>query len=616
MKSERDKASQPPLPASEIYRYYARYLKRHRRKLLLSALCLAGAIVLHLARPWPLKFIFDYVLIDGALSRSVPVQGWDRTNILLASCIAVVLIAAFYGIFEYLYTVTAAGVGQKTAFTVRARLYTHIQTLSLGFHGRSKSGDLLSRLIKDVNQLRDFLTDSALSIISESIVVTGMILVMLWIDWRLTLISLMLFPLLLLSIGRFSSQVRGITRKRLEREGKIASAFNETLAAIQVVQLFSSRDKEASRFEEENRQSYKAEMRSLRLKSKLLRIVEVLSAVGTCLVLWWGGKRVLAGGLTPGDLLVFVSYLKTMYKPVRRIASLSVQTSKTLAAAERVMQILRTEPEVRDAPDAQPAPHFRGEIEFSGVSFGYDPHSLVLSDINLQVKAGQTVALVGSSGAGKSTLASLIPRLHDPSAGAIKIDGTDIRRYTLASIRDQITVVPQEPMLFGSTILENIAYGCPKPDRKAVRLAARLAHAHEFIEKLPRGYDTEVGERGATLSGGQKQRIAIARAVLRSTPIVILDEPMTGLDVVSENLVLEALRNLLRDKTAIVIAHRLATILNSDMVAVLDNGRILEIGSPKQLFEANGQFRKLSDLQFQGEAISQNAYLSPPTLSR
>ena len=616
MSSERDKASQPPLTAPEIYRYYAKYLKRHRRKLLFSALCLAGAIILQLARPWPLKFIFDYVLIDGALSRSVPVAGWDRTNILLVSCIAVVLIAVFYGVFEYLYTVTAAGVGQKIAFTVRARLYTHIQTLSLGFHGRSKSGDLLSRLIKDVNQLRDFLTDSALSIISESIVVTGMILVMLWIDWRLTLISLLLLPFVLLSIGRFSVRVRGITRKRLEREGKIASTFNETLAAIQVVQLFSSRDKEASRFEEENRQSYKAEMRSLRLKSRLLRIVEVLSALGTCLVLWWGGSRVLGGQLSPGDLLVFVSYLKTMYKPVRRIASLSVQTSKTLAAAERVLQILKTEPEVRDAPDAVPAPCFRGEIELSGVSFGYNPHSFVLNDIDLHVRAGQTLALVGASGTGKSTLAALIPRLHDPSAGAIKIDGTDIRRYTLASIRNQITVVPQEPMLFGSTILENIAYGCEEQDRKAVRLAAKLAHAHEFIEKLPRGYDTEVGERGATLSGGQKQRIAIARAVLRSTPIVILDEPMTGLDVISEHLILKALRNLLRDKTAIVIAHRLTTVLNSDLVAVIDNGRILEIGSPRELFEAKGQFRKLSDLQFQGEAISRDAYLSQTALSR
>jgi ATP-binding cassette, subfamily B, bacterial len=615
MKRERDKPSPPQLPASEIYRYYAKYLKRHRRKLILSAFCLAGAIILHLARPWPLKFIFDYVLLDGAVSSSLPFAGWDRTYILMFSCIAVVLISAFYGIFEYLYTMTAAGVGQKMAFTVRGRLYAHIQSLSLGFHGRSKSGDLLSRLIKDVNQLRDFLTDSALSIISESIIVTGMILVMFWIDWRLTLISLLLFPLVLLSIGRFSSRVRGITRKRLEREGKIASAFNETLAAIQVVQLFSNRDRETSRFEEENRQSYKAEMRSLRLKSKLLRLVDVLSALGTCLVLWWGGKRVLGGQLSPGDLLVFVSYLKTMYKPVRRIASLSVQTSKTLAAAERVMQILRTEPEVRDAPDAVQAPRFRGEIEFSGVCFGYDSHALALENIDIRVKAGQTLALVGGSGAGKSTLASLIPRLHDPSIGVIKVDGTDIRRYTLTSLREQITVVPQEPMLFGSTILDNIAYGSPKADRKSVRLAAQLAHAQEFIEKLPRGYDTEVGERGATLSGGQKQRIAIARAVLRSTPIVILDEPMTGLDVVSESLILEALRNLLRERTAIVIAHRLTTILNSDLVAVMDNGRILEIGSPRQLFEAKGPFRKLSDLQFQGEVVAQNLYLNSTLLS-
>jgi ATP-binding cassette, subfamily B, bacterial len=600
------------LPASEIYKYYARYVGRHRQKLSLATVCLLLAIMLNLARPWPLKFIFDYVLLanpDRPVSSPL-LAGIDRATILLVSCVSVVLIALLYGLFEYWFTVLAAGVGQKMTFTVRARLYTHIQSLSLGFHVRTKSGDLLSRLIKDVNQLRDFLADSALSIVSETIFVTGMLLVMLLIDWRLTLLSMALLPLVLLSIGCFSSRIRAITRKRMDREGKVASTFNETLAAMRVVQLFAGESKEASRFEEENRQSYKAEMRSLRLKSRLLRVVEILSALGTCLVLWWGGKGVLSGHLSPGDLLVFVSYLKMMYKPVRRIASLSVQTSKTLVSAERVMQVLQTEPEVRDAPGAVVAPRFEGRIEFRDVSFGYQPDRLVLKDIRFAIKPGQTVALVGPSGAGKSTLAGLIPRLYDPVSGSVLIDGRDIRGYRLESLREQITVVPQEPMLFGTSILENIGYGNSKADRKAISLAARLAHAHEFIEQLPDGYDTVIGERGASLSGGQRQRIAIARAVLRNAPIVILDEPLTGVDVVAENLIMRGLENLMRNRTAIVIAHRLTTILKAEVVVVIGQGIIVEAGPPRALLAANTIFRRLAAMQLGGEAVL--ARLFPP----
>jgi ATP-binding cassette, subfamily B, bacterial len=600
------------LSAAEIYRYYGRYVGRHRRKLVLASVCLLLAILLNLARPWPLKFIFDYVLLSGTNGSTGAsfLTGVDKSTILFTSCLAVVLIALLYGIFEYWFTVLAAGVGQKITFTVRSRLYNHIQSLSLGFHVRTKSGDLLSRLIKDVNQLRDFLADSALSIVSEVVFVVGMLLVMLWIDWRLTLLSMLLLPLVLLSIGGFSSRIRAITRKRMDREGKVASTFNETLAAMRVVQLFAGESKEASRFEEENRASYKAEMRSLRLKSRLLRVVEILSALGTCLVLWWGGKSVLSGHLSPGDLLVFVSYLKTMYKPVRRIASLTVQTSKTLVSAERVMQVLQTEPEIRDAPDAVVAPGFKGRIEFRDVSFGYQPGRFVLHAIRLEIKPGQTVALVGPSGAGKSTLAGLIPRLYDPTSGSVRIDGQDIRRYTLDSLRAQVTVVPQEPMLFGTSILENISYGNSRADREAIALAARLAHAHEFIEQLPDGYDTVIGERGASLSGGQRQRIAIARAVLRNAPIVILDEPLTGVDVVAENLIMRGLENLMCNRTAIMIAHRLTTILKADVVVVIGEGKIVEAGSPKALLAANSIFRRLAAMQLGGEAVL--ARLFPP----
>jgi ATP-binding cassette subfamily B protein len=317
-------------------------------------------------------------------------------------------------------------------------------------------------------------------------------------------------------------------------------------------------------------------MKTLRNKSKLLRTVEVATAASTCLVLWWGAKRVLAGVLTPGDLLVFLSYLKSMYKPIRRVAQLSVQASQSLAAAERVAQILWTEPEIRDLPDAVPAPRFRGEVEFRGVSFRYGSGPCVLTNIQLRVEPGQTVAITGPSGAGKSTLLSLLPRLYDPTAGAILIDGVDVRRYTLASLRQHIAVAPQNPMLFGSTIRENIAYGDPGADEKAIRRAARLARAEEFIERLPQGYNSVVGERGCTLSGGQRQRLAIARALLRDAPIVILDEPMTGLDAASEELVLKGMANLLGRSTTFVIAHHGSLLSRAEVIVVLESGRMVE----------------------------------------
>jgi ATP-binding cassette subfamily B protein len=586
--------------AANVYLYYLQYLRCQKGKLALATICLLVSVVMHLARPWPLKVIFDYVLMPEA-SRAAGLdflRDHSRATVLGLACAGLILFSLLYGLFEYWHRLTAAGVGQRVIFTVRGRLYAHIQRLSLGFHTRNKSGDLLNRLMREVNQFRDFLTDSGLQLIGEVLLVTGMIAVLLALDWRLTVASVVLFPLLMICIVRFSSRIRWLTRKRLEQEGKVASLFNESLAAIQVVQLFSGESRETLRFQEENRRSYKAELRSLRLKNQLLGMVEVASATGTCLVLWWGTKQVLGGNLSPGDLLIFISYLKNVYRPIKRVAALTLQASRALASAERVMQILLTEPEIRDAPNAIRAPRFRGAVEFRDVVFGYEPGRPVLHRLNLRVEPGQKTALTGLSGAGKSTLVSLIPRLYDPAEGSVLIDGVDIRNYTVASLREQISVVPQTPGLFGSSIRENIAYGDPSADLKQIRRAARLAHAEEFITRLPGGYNAIIGERGAGLSGGERQRIAIARALLRDTPIVILDEPMTGLDIVSEDLLLKALENLLRDKTAFVIAHRFSTILKADLVVVLEAGSIVEMGTPSDLFHAQGRFRQLSDLQF------------------
>ena len=580
--------------------FFLKYVKQHWGKLSAAGVCLIAAIAMQLARPWPLKVIFDFVLMPEAKTNAGLdfLLGYDRMTILAGACCAVVVIAILQGTFQYLQLILAGGAGQQMIYTIRRRLYNHIQRLSLGFHNRSQSGDLLSRMIKEVAQLRDFLSQSAVQLAGDFILVAGLIAVMLALDWRMTLLSLLLFPLLFFLIAHFTGQIRGFTRKRLEREGRVASLFSETLAAIQEVQLYSSEEEEQRRFRQQSRASLKADMRALRSKGKLLRGVEMVTAVGTCLVLWWGVRQVVSGVLTPGDLLVFLAYLKSLYKPIRKIANVSVQAAKAVVAAERIMEIFQTEAEIQDAPDAIEAPNFRGDVEYRDVSFQYEAGKTVLHNVALRIPAGTTVALLGHSGAGKSTLISLVPRLYDPVKGAVLIDGVDIRRYTLASLRDQVTVMPQGPVLFGSSIRENIAYGDPSAGEKQLLRAVRLAQAEEFIEQLPEGYDTVIGERGARLSGGQRQRIAIARALLRDTPIVVLDEPMTGVDPASEALILKGLDSLLRDRTVFVIAHRISTVLNADLAIVMNAGRVVEVGPPQELFQARGHFRALAENQF------------------
>ncbi len=561
-------------PLIDLYRYYAQYLRTSAASLGLSAVFLVLSTFAYLARPWPLKIIVDDVILDKSSKRSagrgVPalsvwLAAFDRSTLLWISCTGVIFIAVLYGIFDYYHNLLVAQAGQKAVFQIRAKLHAHVQRLSLSFHGRSKSGDLMSRLIRDVNQIRDFLTDSAVELLGEALFLVGMVAVMLVLDWRLTLLLFVsVAPVTLYSVTRCSKQLRNVTQKRLESENQVATIFSETLSRIAVVQLFSS-SRRSSGFEEQNRSNYKAEMRMLRSKNKMVRSVEIGTAVGTGLVFWFGARQVLERNMSPA------------------------------------------EPEIRDAPDAIVAPGFQGHVEFVGVSFGYEPGWLALRDISFKVHAGQTVAVTGLSGSGKSTLTSLIPRLYDPATGAVLIDGEDLRRYQLSSLRNQIAVVPQSPMLFGSTIIENITYGADSFDREAVHRATRLAHADEFIDKLPKGYETVLGERGKGLSAGQRQRIAIARALWRDAPIVILDEPTTGLDAVAEGYVLAAIENLLRNRTAFVITHRPSTMRKADLILVLEAGTLVEFGTFDQLFRAKTRLRQLCELQLSHAGIDKNA---------
>jgi subfamily B ATP-binding cassette protein MsbA len=426
---------------------------------------------------------------------------------------------------------------------------------------------------------------------------------MFFINWQFTLIALSVAPPLFAVVYRYTRLIKKASREVRKKEGEIVSVIQEVLSSIRVVKAFAREEYEQRRLEEESLESIEAALKARSLKAKLVPIVDIIVAAGTALVLWFGARLVMSGALTSGSLVLFIWYLGKMYKPMQELSKMTDAWSKASVGYERIREVLETEGAVMDLPNARRAPRFKGKIEFEHVSFGYGPEAKVLKDVSFRVEPGQVGAFVGPTGAGKTTVVSLIPRFYDCDSGAVKIDGYDIRRFTQKSLREQMSFVLQETVLFHGPLWHNIAYGKPGASRKEILRAAELANAHEFIEKMPQGYDTIVGERGMTLSGGQRQRIAIARAVIRDTPILILDEPSSGLDASSEKLVFEALDRLMKGKTTIVIAHRLSTIRSADVIFAVSDGQIVEQGNHEELLEKHGLYAKLYETQFRTEEI-------------
>jgi ATP-binding cassette subfamily B protein len=424
---------------------------------------------------------------------------------------------------------------------------------------------------------------------------------MFYINWLFTLIALSVTPLLFAVVFTYTRRIKKASREVRKKEGEIVSVLQETFSSIRVIRAFAREDYELRRLEEESLESVEITLRARSLKAKLVPLVEIIVAAGTSMVLWFGARMVLAGTLSAGSLILFIWYIGKMYKPMQELSKMTDAYSKAAVGYERIREVLETDGEVKDLPGARRAPRFQGRIEFERVSFSYEPNVPVLKEVSLTIQPGQVAALVGPTGAGKSTIISLIPRFYDPGSGAVKIDGCDIRRFQQKSIRQQMSFVLQETLLFHGTVWNNIAYGKPDASRAEILRAAELANAHEFIAKMPGGYDSIVGERGVTLSGGQRQRIAIARAVIRNTPILILDEPSSGLDAASEKLVFDALDKLIEGKTSIVIAHRLSTIRRADVIFVVQEGRIVESGTHDELLNSNGLYAELYELQFSRE---------------
>ena len=570
------------------------------------AIVVAAMIVetfMGLAAPWPLKLVLDCVIgshpppawFSGSLGS---ILGGGKNAVLHFSVIAVVTIAALDGASSYVDSYFTTSIGQWVAHDLRRIVYDHLHRLSLSYYDRNETGSLISTITEDIDAVQSFASSSLLNIFIDILTMVGMIVVMFYLEFDFTLIALSITPLLGIFVYRFKHVVKKASREMREKQSEIVSVVEEGLTSIRVVQAFARGEYEEQRLQQKSLETVAAALHARKVKSLLPSVVQVAVSTGTALVLLYGARLVMAGQMTAGSLVVFLAYLGKLFKPIQDLAKMTSTVAQAAVGLERIKTILDTDERTPELPYALVARNLRGRIEFRNVSFGYDPDRPILKDLSFHISPGQTVGIVGPTGGGKSTIVSLIPRFYDPASGHVRIDGRDVREFTLKSLRNQTSFVLQETQLFRAPIWQNIAYGKPDATRGEIIRAARRANAHDFIERMDKGYDSMVGERGVTLSGGERQRIGIARAIIRDTPLLILDEPTSGLDAESERLVLEALGRLIKGKTAVIIAHRLATVRNADLILVVKDGSIVETGKHEDLLACGGLYAALYDAQF------------------
>ncbi|HEY6195349.1 MAG TPA: ABC transporter ATP-binding protein [Candidatus Eisenbacteria bacterium] len=559
---------------------------------------LAGGLVLgmivaatEVMKPWPLQVVFDLVLttynptkpgkhhhIHGPSALVQPwLQGHSTTSILIAATAAILIISVVGGLAEYGETVVLSNVGQRIVAKLRRDLFRQLMRLPTLFHTSRQQGDLLMRLTGDIVLLRELLVGNILDSVGALLVIIGTLIAMLWMDWRLTLLSLAIVPLVALAGAHFSRKIRDLVGQNRRKEGQLASSAGEALGAIHVLQAFGAADRASKAYEKQNRSSLRSGMKAGRVEAMLARTLDLLTAAGTAVTLLLGATAVARGELTPGSLLVFLTYQRTLFKPVRQLARIAARSAKASACGERVLEVLETPVTVTDEPGAIDCGRLGGAIELDHVTMQYPRGDVALADVSFSVPAGAVAVIRGESGAGKSTLLSLMPRLMDPTGGVIRVDGQDLKRFTLDSLRSQIAIVFQESVLFGMSLRENIALGDPNASPEEVEAAAERAGVMRFAPELPNGLDTVVGERGAQLSGGQRQRVALARAALRNAPILILDEPFSHLDEVSRDHVLAALRTVSYGRTVLLVTHQDHPGFTADVEVVLAGGRVVSV---------------------------------------
>ena len=583
-----------------MIRFSAQLVRPYWKWLVIVLAAMLVETAMGLASPWPLKIVLDSVF-DGQPMPSA--FAWmaggraDRLSALNVAVVATIAVALIQSGSAYLNAYFTVSIGQWIAHDLRRSVYAHLQRLSMSYYDKQQIGPLISTITDDINAVQDFASTSLLDILIDVLTLAGMLVVMFMLNWRFTLVALALTPLLVLFVFRLRSTVRQATRDVRRRQSEIVTIVQEGLGAIRVVKAFAQGAFERKRLEAKSVESVEAALYARRVRSLLGPVVTALVAIGTAAVLWFGARLVLRGEMSAGALVVFMAYLGKLFRPIQNLARASTSIAQAAVGLERVKAVLDADERLPRSASARALEDVDGRVEFRDVTFGYDPARPVLTDLSLTVEPGQIVGLVGPSGSGKSTLVSLIPRFYDPQLGSVRIDGHDVRDFTIRSLRRHIAFVLQDTQLFHAPVWQNIGYGSPDATRDEIVRAAQLAQAHAFIEALPGGYDTMVGQGGLPLSGGQRQRLGIARAIARDARILILDEPSSGLDAESERLVFEGLEHLLKGRTTFVIAHRLSTIRRADVILVLDQGRIAERGTHEVLLARGELYADLHRLQ-------------------
>ena len=560
-------------------------------------------IAMGLAAPWPLKLVIDDALGNHHLphwlnwAHEYAGFGKHTLGVALFAGVATLVIALIGAIASYVDNYYTTSVGQWVANDLRLRIYEHLHRLSLRYYDHAKTGALVSTITNDVSTIQDFASSSTLDIVVDLLTILFMVGLMFWLDWDFTLIAVVFAPLLLLFIFHFKKALKEATHAVRARQSDVLSIVQRGLGSIRITKAFGRQDLELAHLEAASLATVDAALRARKIKSMMSPVVSIVVAFCTAIVLWKGTSLIVAGSMTAGALTVYLAYLKSFFKPVKDLASMTSTIAQTTVALERIETILSSDEVIKERAAPLDPGRVKGAVSFDGVSFGYDKDSPVLHDVSFKIEPGQVVGIVGPTGSGKSTVLSLLPRFYDPAQGRVLIDGMDIADYKLSALRAQIGFVLQDTVLFRGTVRENIAYGRPEASDEEIVAAAKVANAHDFISRMPLGYDSTIGERGETLSGGQRQRIAIARAVVRNSPILVLDEPTAALDTESERLVIEALRRLMKGRTVIMIAHRLGTLIDADKIIVLKDGAVAEEGSHLALMGRGGIYAELQRIQ-------------------